>query len=181
MTGRIFRGDETMDRQTNGKSTRLTVILIATVVELAAAAFLLSRTVPLKTLSGTGLLNLLNEENAVTGEEADAYVLCRIADDGVTGVLPLPEDGEISFPIRQKLTDGTESENVLHLLPDGFYMESATCRNQNCVEQGPVPLKNREIRVMQNCVICLPNRVTAELYTAEEIQRMIRENGKLSE
>lgn len=107
-----------------------------------------------------------------TGASAGA-VLCRLTGSGDVGILPLPAEGEISYPIRQVLADGTETENILHLTPDGFYMESSTCKNQNCVQQGKVTFENRDYRILTNCVVCLPNQVTAELYDAQEIDRMM--------
>lgn len=107
-----------------------------------------------------------------TADGAAAYVLCSLPASGQYGIIPLPKEGEISYPIHQSFTDGTQSENILHLTPEGFYMEFSTCKNQNCVGQGTVTLENRDERVLQNCVICLPNQVMAELYTAEEIAEM---------
>ena len=103
---------------------------------------------------------------------AAAYVLCTLPSGGQYGIIPLPAEGEVSYPIRQTFVDGTQTENILRLTPEGFYMESSTCKNQNCVQQGIVTLENRDERVLQNCVICLPNQVMAELYTAEEIAEM---------
>lgn len=114
------------------------------------------------------------KSETVSGVSAGA-VLCRLTGSGDVGILPLPSEGEVSYPIRQVLTDGTETENILHLEPDGFYMESSTCKNQNCVQQGKVTFENREYRILTNCVVCLPNQVTAELYDAEELARMTAE------
>lgn len=159
---------------------RLTAIVIVSIAVLAVAALLLSRSNLQKIASGEVLTNLM-DNTPITGNEASAYVLCRLSEDERIGILPLPAEGESSFPIRQTRSDGTETENVLHLFPDGFFMESSTCKNQNCVRQGNVTLENREIRALQNCVVCLPNYVTAELYTAEEIQRMLKEADQPAE
>ena len=35
--------------------------------------------------------------------------------------------------------------------------------------------ENRDYRILTNCVVCLPNQVTAELYDAQEIDRMMAE------
>ena len=83
--------------------------------------------------------------------------------------LPLPEEEDYTFPIRQVREDGTEELNLLHVTPEGFYMESSTCENQDCVEQGLVTLENRSERILGGWVICLPNLVYLELYTPEEI------------
>lgn len=54
-------------------------------------------------------------------------------------------------------------ENVIHITEDGFYMKSASCRNQLCVDSGCVTADNYMHRAMGNKVICLPNGVEAEL------------------
>jgi hypothetical protein len=48
-------------------------------------------------------------------------------------------------------------------------MESATCENQDCVHQGEVTLENKNARVLENLIICLPNQVYLELYSTEEL------------
>ena len=110
-----------------------------------------------------------------TGADADeptAYVLCSLSASGTSELVPLPTAGSVTYPIRQTLADGTAAENILLLTPEGFCMGSATCANQDCVHQGQVTLDNRDIRLLQNSVICLPNQVMAELYTAGEIAQM---------
>lgn len=100
---------------------------------------------------------------------ARGYVLVSTATD--VRWLPLPESGEETIAVRQT-RDGKELENVLHLTPDGVYMESSTCEGQDCVKQGEITLENRHERVLQNFIICLPQQVTLELYTPEEILQM---------
>ena len=111
-------------------------------------------------------------QSAANLPEAAAYVVCSLPASSKYGVLPLPAEGSVSYPIRQILPDGTETENILHLTPEGFCMESSSCKNQDCVGQGMVTIDNREDRVLFNSVICLPNQVMAELFTAEEIAEM---------
>lgn len=55
------------------------------------------------------------------------------------------------------------STNVIRMLANGFYMESSTCYNQVCIHQGEVTVDNWRTRVLGTQVLCLPNRVTAEL------------------
>ena len=111
-----------------------------------------------------------------TGEDgprpARAYVLVTTATQ--SGWLPLPEEGEISYPLRQILPDGTEAENIIHLTSDGVYMEDATCENHDCVGQGMVTIDNRKDRVLGNMIICLPNQVTLQLFTPEEVLAMVK-------
>lgn len=47
-------------------------------------------------------------------------------------------------------------------------MESSTCENQDCVEQGTVTFDNLNSRILGRFIICLPNYVTLELFTPEE-------------
>ena len=94
-----------------------------------------------------------------------AYVLVRM--QNAAGLLPLPVDGEYTRTIRQKNGDGSEMTNVLHLTKNGFWMESANCEGQDCVNMGEVTLENREERVLWNMVICLPHQLSLELITRE--------------
>lgn len=162
-----------MDERIQKKNRILTVILIAAVLILAAIAMLLSRSNFSGIVPGRDIRNLLSENGEnISGNEAAAFVLCRMGENGEYGALPLPAEGEYTYSIHLPTDDGNETVNVLHLRPDGFAMESSTCKNQNCVNQGIVTLENRDSRILRNSVICLPNLVTAELYTAEEIKAM---------
>lgn len=91
------------------------------------------------------------------------------------GWLPLPtaEEGEYTYPLIQILPDGTQTENMIHLLPDGVYMEASTCSNQDCVHEGTVTLENRSERVLGNAILCLPNQVSLELFSMQEIYTMM--------
>ena len=53
--------------------------------------------------------------------------------------------------------------NVIHLLPDGFYMESSTCDNQLCITEGTVTTQNYQTRFLGPCVYCLPHGLQLEL------------------
>ena len=100
-----------------------------------------------------------------------AYVLVRMPNP--VGLLPLPAEGEYTRTIRQIMPDGSEAVNVLHLTPEGFWMEAANCKGQDCVGEGMVTLENREERVLWNMVVCLPHQLVAELITREEALAMI--------
>lgn len=100
-----------------------------------------------------------------------AYVLVRMPNP--VGLLPLPLEGEYSRTIRTKMADGTEAVNVLHLTPNGFWMEDANCEGHDCVKQGEVTLENREDRILWNMIICLPHQLSAELITREEAEQML--------
>ena len=106
---------------------------------------------------------------------APGYVLVTTATQ--MGWLPLPTEGEVSYPLKQVLPDGTEAVNTLHLTPEGVYMEDSTCANHDCVNQGKVTLENKKDRILGNMIICLPNQVTLELFTPEEVLEMAK-NGQ---
>ena len=100
-----------------------------------------------------------------------AYVLVRMPNP--IGLLPLPTEGEYTRTIRQTAEDGTEAINVVHLTPNGFWMEDANCEGHDCVNEGEVTLENREERVLWNMVICLPHQLVLELITREEAIQLI--------
>ena len=70
------------------------------------------------------------------------------------------------------LSQGEDTVNVIHVTTDSIWMESSTCENQDCVEQGVVSADNREYRILGNAIICLPNRVQLELFSAEELKEL---------
>ena len=105
-------------------------------------------------------------------QPAPGYVL--VTAGGQMGWLPLPEEGEYSVPIRLVQPDGTETENLVHLTPEGVYMEDSTCENHDCVEQGEVTLANKKDRILGNMIICLPNQVTLQLFTPDELLEMFK-------
>lgn len=109
-------------------------------------------------------------EPAATPRPARAYVLVSTATQ--MGFLPLPDEGEYSYHLKQILPDGAPAENVIHLTPDGVWMEESTCENHDCIDQGHVTLDNRADRVLGNMIICLPNQVTLQLLTPEELLEM---------
>lgn len=112
-------------------------------------------------------------EAPAEGEAAQPAGYVRVTTAAQSGWLPLPTEGEQVFPLSQLLPDGTEALNVIHLLPDGVYMEDATCENHDCVDQGTVTLENRQERILSNMIICLPNQVVLELYSAEEAMAIL--------
>ena len=111
-------------------------------------------------------------EDVPSAAPARAYVLVCTAEQ--TGWLPLPDEGELTYSLKQLLPDGNEAENVIHLTPEGMYVESATCANHDCIDQGMVTLANRDERVLGNMIICLPNQVVLYLYTPEEVLALVQ-------
>ena len=112
------------------------------------------------------------EEPTDSPKPAKGYVLVTTATQ--SGWLPLPEEGDVSYPLRQLLPNGTEAVNTIHLTPEGVYMEDSTCEGHDCVQQGEVTLDNRTDRILGNMIICLPNQVTLQLYTPEELLEMAK-------
>lgn len=90
-----------------------------------------------------------------------AYLRIQVKDQ-VWEAIPLTDGGE--YVIEQP--DG--KTNVVHTTAIGAVMHSSTCDNQSCVQQGEVTLENRDMRVLANMVICLPNEVILEVLTPAE-------------
>ena len=109
-------------------------------------------------------------EPGATPQPARAYVLVQTATK--MGFLPLPDEGEYAYHLEQVLPDGTSAENVIHVTAEGVYMEDSTCENHDCVDQGEVTLENRKDRILGNYIICLPNQVTLQLLTPDEVLEM---------
>ena len=112
-------------------------------------------------------------------EYARGYV--RVVSPTVEGWLPLPEDKDYVYPLRQVSGDGREIVNVIRVTPSGVCVESANCENQDCVLQGEVTLENRDSRPLGNMIICLPHQVVLELYSTEELLAMSAEQEGASQ
>lgn len=97
-----------------------------------------------------------------------AYVLVNAPDPA--GLLPLPAEGEYTRTLRLQMPDGSEAVNVIHLVPDGFWMEESNCEGHDCIEEGKVTLSNREERILGSMVICLPHQLMLELVTRQEAE-----------
>lgn len=97
-----------------------------------------------------------------TSQKEQFYLLATVG-----GVLyrPIPLTEENQYTIKQS----DSIVNVIHVTEDSIWMESSTCENQNCVEQGIVNHENRASRLLGNMIICLPNLVQLELYSESEL------------
>ena len=115
--------------------------------------------------------------DAAEDEPAPARGYVLVSSPSRTGWLPLPDEGEYAYSLKQVLPDGTETENVIHVTPEGVYMEDSTCENHDCINQGEVTLDNRKDRILGNMIICLPNQVYLELHTPEEVLEMLEEQA----
>ena len=117
-------------------------LLLVIAVVLAAAAMLLVTKVANRGKTASGTINVY-----VDG----AFYTSAPLVNGKTLVIEQP--------------DG--SKNVLRMTENGFFMEYSTCHNQLCVDQGTVDANNWNMRSLGTHIICLPNRVDAELALTE--------------
>ena len=76
---------------------------------------------------------------------------------------PIPMDRDKIITLKQE--DG--KINKVHITPETVYMESSTCDNQDCVQQGEIHVDTYQDRILGTYVICLPNNVTIEMVPAE--------------
>lgn len=102
-----------------------------------------------------------------TREPAKAFLVVQVAGQ-MYEPIPLYEEG------RYTVTRG-DYVNTIAVTPDSVRMYESSCDNQDCVEQGVVSLENKDQRVLQNMIICLPNEVVLELYTPEELTALLLE------
>ena len=100
------------------------------------------------------------------------YVLVQANGDG--GWIPLPTTEEPLYVTIGREGDET-IKNTLRLWQTGFAMDSSTCDNQDCVQQGEVTFENMGGRVLMHMVLCLPHNVSVELYSTEDIIAMMQQ------
>lgn len=103
-----------------------------------------------------------------TTEELTAagYVYVTAGEEGRWFALPEGEDTLLKLERGDKV-------NVVRLTKEGALMDSSTCDNQDCVEQGTVTLTNMADRVLANMILCLPNEVGIQLFSQEEMRQML--------
>lgn len=107
------------------------------------------------------------EAAEATDAPAKAYLVVTV---GGVVYQPIPLTQEGRYTVTQKATG---AENVIHVTEDSVNMESSTCENQDCVNQGVVSLENKNERILANMIICLPNQVTLELYAPDEMRQLL--------
>lgn len=98
---------------------------------------------------------------------ADAYLVVMVGDVVYN---PIPLTGPNRYVLRQ---GNGEKVNIVEVTEDSIWMAESTCDNQDCIYQGKVSLENRDARVLQNMVLCLPHNVTLLLMTQEEIRQAL--------
>lgn len=64
---------------------------------------------------------------------------------------------------------GDGKVNVVVVDEHGVHMESSTCKNQLCVQQGTIDPKKANDLLLNSWIVCLPNGVTVEV-TADEVE-----------
>ena len=141
------------------------VLVVALIVILAVAVGVVGMMArPSRTVTGEPLPDATSSEAPPAGEEA-LYLLVTV---GSITYRPILLDREDVLTLSQ----GEDTVNTIHVTPESIWMEASTCDNQDCVEQGVVTADNRRSRILGNLIICLPNRVQLELFTAEELQAL---------
>ena len=108
------------------------------------------------------------ENAALSAEEmfpAPGYVYIVAGNEGRWFALPEEEPGTITVKDEDKV-------NIIRLTNHSVMMESSTCDNQDCVDQGEVSLENLSSRVLYNMILCLPHSVSIELYSQQEMIAM---------
>lgn len=113
---------------------RIDLVVIGTVLALAAILLLLFR-VP----SG-----------------AEGYAVVYVNDEEYAR---LPLDTPATLTIDQ----GDGKVNVVEIFKGGVRMQSASCHNQLCVQQGDVTPQSAAHAALKNWIVCLPNGVSIEL------------------
>lgn len=104
-------------------------------------------------------------DTAGTEERPKAFLVVTVG-NAIYEPIPLKEPGR--YTIRRG-----DFVNIIEVTPESIRMAESSCDNQDCVEQGVVTLDNKNQRVLQNMVICLPNEVVLELYTYEEVEALL--------
>ncbi|MBQ8080478.1 MAG: NusG domain II-containing protein [Clostridia bacterium] len=107
------------------------------------------------------------QPEATNTPEVRAYLVVTV-DDRTYQPIALTQEGD--YTIRQAAKGAV---NVVHVTPESITMASSTCDNQNCVGEGEVTLDNMDSRILGRYIICLPNGVTLELYSREEMEQAL--------
>lgn len=93
--------------------------------------------------------------------QVKAFLVVTVGDKTCQPI-PLTEEGYYRFRHGDCI-------NIVHVTPTSIDMHEANCDNQDCVEQGEVTLENKDTRILGNMIICLPNQVTLQLYSRDEL------------
>lgn len=151
------------------KRVLINVLVVALVVLLGIGAVAAVKLIPRQIRFADGALDELQDGMQAGEEHPKAFLVMLVAGE-VKGPVALEEYG------RYTITRG-DHVNVVEVTEDSIRMAESTCDNQDCVRQGVVSLENRERRILQNTIVCLPNDVVLELYSYEEMMSMIGEDA----
>ena len=110
-------------------------------------------------------------ESATVEEVPLGYIF--VQSNGEGGWIPLSTGEDFLVTVSREGDDTIK--NVIRLTQTGFVMDSSTCDNQDCVQQGEVTLENKDDRVLMNMVLCLPHNLSVELYSIEEVIAMMEQ------
>lgn len=142
------------------------ILVVAVIVVLAVAIAVIGMAMrPSRTVTDDQVPGAQASDGTASASGASLYLLVTA---GNTTYAPILLDREDVLT----LTQGEGTVNNIHVTPEGVWMESATCDNQDCVEQGMVTAENKSTRVLGNTIVCLPHRVLLELFTADELIAM---------
>ena len=154
------------NNQNSSPARRKNLLIILALAALAAVLLLISRVIaPPNATRGQEEIDAQRAALTTQGPEdirteapaqAQAY-LYIILNNRLWGIEPLGEEREVT------VDQGNGTVNVIHLLPDGFYMASSTCDNQLCVSEGTVTVDNYQRRILGTSVLCLPHNLDLEL------------------
>ena len=181
-----------MKKETNPKAKRnglwCNVLIVAALLLIVAVLMVvLRRNAPANVDANAPLLPLTATEAAATPEitaapeaaatpevtdapeatatpdlsQVKAFLVVTVGDKTYQPV-PLTEEGYYRFRHGDCI-------NIVHVTPTSIDMHEANCDNQDCVEQGEVTLENKDTRILGNRIICLPNQVTLQLYSRDEL------------
>lgn len=154
----------------------LTLVMIIALIALVALA---SQLIPRSLAPNAGSLgtaepiatgapaatDVLPASEATEVPDAEAYLVVTV-NGMIYEPIPLYQAGR--YTVRQG-----DMVNVIEVTRNSVCMAESTCDNQDCVEQGVVSLDNINERVLHNAVICLPNKVTLELYDEWTLANML--------
>ena len=138
----------------------IVIVILAIAVAVVGMTMRVSRTISEESLPGVEA-----SDDVLPTTDASLYLLVTAGNTTYRPILLGPED-------ILTLTQSEDMVNTIHVTHDSVWMESSTCENQDCVEQGVVTAENRKSRVLGNTIVCLPHRVLLELFTADELRAM---------
>ena len=151
------------NKQAASKTARVNFIVIGSLVILAVGLIIAWRAGLFQSsyadMNRDEINSMMQADSETANEsvpEPEAYLFI-ILNNRVWGIEPLGEERDVT------VDQGNGVVNVIHLLPDGFYMLSSTCDNQLCVTEGTVNTQNYQMRFLGPCVYCLPHNLQLEL------------------